>query len=113
MESEFLVPCDFPSMGGALGTTPGSAQKSHGRRRFVPGSMAERLHRLMQRQKSEIRFWEHKTSTAKEEREGMQGHIFRGKGGGQILDPLNLGDIEDACDHSPPTHTHQTRPFCS
>ncbi len=59
---------DHPSMGQALRTTPlDSAQRSRGRRKLLPGSMAERLHRLVQRQKLEIRFWEHRASTIKEE----------------------------------------------
>ena len=36
-------------------------------KRLVPGGVAERLRRLVQRGRSEVTFWEHRTRTLKEE----------------------------------------------
>ena len=43
-----------------------SAKKSR-RKKFVSGGLAERLHRIIQRENSEITFWEHRSLKAQQE----------------------------------------------
>ena len=43
-----------------------SAKKSR-RKKFVSGGLAERLHRIIQRENSEITFWEHRSVKAQQE----------------------------------------------
>lgn len=44
------------------------------RRKFVPGGLAERLQRVIQRENSEIRFWEHRSTS--QQQESQQGKKF-------------------------------------
>lgn len=61
--------CDFPD----TSKTPVDSAKKRPGRRFVPGGLAQRLQRLVQRERSEVTFWEHKTRTMKPAEEGVAG----------------------------------------
>lgn len=58
--------CDMPDAGEAMKTPVDSAKKKPSKR-LIPGGLAERLHRLVQREKSEVTFWEHRARTLREE----------------------------------------------
>ena len=58
--------------------TPVDSAKKRPSRKLVLGGMAQRLQRLIQRERSEVTFWEHKTRTMKPAEEGVAGEWVYG-----------------------------------
>ena len=53
-----------------------SAKKSSRRRKFVLGGLAERLQRIIQRENSEITFWEHRSLKTQQDQDSQQGTLY-------------------------------------
>ena len=60
--------CDQSHLSETMKTPLDSAKKSRGKR-FVPGGLAEQLQRVIQRENSEITFWEHRSKRLQEEKD--------------------------------------------
>ena len=58
--------CDVPNLNETMMKTPTGSEKRNHRHKFIAGGMAERLLKLVRREKSEIAFWEHKYRSLKE-----------------------------------------------
>ena len=61
--------CELPDVSDVMKTPVDSAKKKHGRK-LIAGGLAERLLRIVQREKSEITFWEHKVKKLREAKSG-------------------------------------------
>ena len=72
MESNQSNQFDQSGLNETMKTPVDSAKKSKSKK-FVAGGLAEQLNRIVQREKSEITFWEHRSTRQQEDRETGKG----------------------------------------